>query len=153
MARSRSIKQAYYIKAPVERVFKTITDPRALEKWFLLSGRLGPRRGGTWTFTWGEGDTHSGKVLDYVRGERLTLSWPEHPVGGDEALGTTRVAFHLKPREGGTLLEVVHSGFKSGAEWVRLYTMYSAGWAYYLSNLKSVVQNNRDLRSPLDRFF
>ena len=149
MPKSRTIKQGIYIKAPPRKIFRSLTEPRLLRKWFLSAAKLSPRKGGNYEFTWHGGYKHSGKVLDYLRDKRLSLSWPG--VMGGKLLGNTRVTFRLKPKGDGTFLELVHSGFKSGNQWIELYGAVSSGWAYFLTNLKSVVQHGRDLRSPQDK--
>ncbi len=149
MAKSRTIKQRLFIKAPPSKVFKAITEPRLLKRWFIASAKLSPRKGGNFSFKWQGGYALSGKVLDYNRDKKLSLSW-QHGKEGKKPLGTTRVTFKLKPKEEGTILELTHSGYKSGNPWVEEYAEHSSGWAYYLTNLKSVLQHNKDLRSPLD---
>ena len=149
MAKSRTIKQGHFIQAPVNKVFKAITEPRLLKRWFLESAKISPRKGGNYTFTWQGGYSHSGKVLDYVRDKRLSLSWPEFWKG--KQLGTTRATFRLRPKDEGTYLEISHSGFKSGSQWVESYGGTCTGWAYFLTNLKSVLQHGRDLRSSFDK--
>lgn len=148
LAKSRALKQVVYIQAPPAKVFKFIAEPRGLKRWILASGKITPKKGGNYAFTWQGGYSHSGKVLDYVRDQRLSLLWPHR--SGEDLLGNTRVTFRLKPKEEGTLLEMTHAGFKSGAAWGKEYDGTNSGWAYYLTNLKSVVQHNKDLRSPLD---
>jgi len=66
-------------------------------------------------------------------------------------LGTTRVTFKLKPKDKGTLMQMTHSGFKkAGDAWVETYAQTHSGWAYFLTNLKSVLQAGHDLRRPDD---
>jgi uncharacterized protein YndB with AHSA1/START domain len=149
MAKSRTIKQRVFIKAPPSKVFKAITEPHLLKRWFIASAKLSPRKGGNFSFEWQGGYTLSGKVLDYARDRKLSLSW-RHGKEEERPLGITRVSFKLKPKEDGTILELTHSGYKSGNPWIEEYAEHSSGWAYYLTNLKSVLQHNRDLRSPLD---
>ncbi len=148
MANSRALRQRIFIQAPAHKVFGALTEPRLLKKWILSSAKISPRKGGNYTFTW-YGGYSSGKVLDYARDKKLSLSWPGYLNG--KLLGTTRASFRIRPRNDGTLLELTHSGFKAGNKWVELYGAVCSGWAYFLTNLKSVLQNGRDLRSPDDR--
>ena len=149
MAKSRTLKQGLFIQAPPDKVFRALIEPRLLKKWFLESATLSPRTGGNYTFTWHGDYNHSGKVLNYAKDKTLSLSWPAYLKG--KHLGTTRATFRLKPKDNGTVLELAHSGFKSGNQWVEFYGAVCSGWAYFLTNLKSVLQHGRDLRSPLDR--
>jgi len=149
LAKTRSLKQVIYIKAPPAKVFRFIAEPRGLNRWILSKAKMTPRKDGNYTFTWHGGYHHSGKVTSYVRAQKLGLTWPALSER-DEIFGNTRVTFRLKPKEEGTLLEMNHTGFKSGTAWDRQYDGANSGWAYYLTNLKSVVQHGKDLRSPLD---
>ncbi len=149
MAKSRTLKQGVFIQAPPDKVFRALIEPRLLRRWFVQSAALSPRTGGNYTFTWHGGYKHAGKVMNYAKDKTLSLSWPA--VLNGKLLGTTRATFRVKPKSNGTILELTHSGFKSGTQWVDFYGAVCSGWAYFLTNLKSVLQHGRDLRSSLDR--
>jgi uncharacterized protein YndB with AHSA1/START domain len=148
---SKAVKQRYFVKASPSKVFNAITEPRILKKWFLGTAKLSPRKGGNYTFTWrGDPTLQSGKVLSFVRDKSLSLSWPALQKG--KQVGMTRATFRLKAKEDGTILDLNHTGFRSGAWWNENYAAVCSGWAYFLLNLKSVLQYGRDLRSPEDVF-
>src|SRR5437867_1455022 len=147
---SKTVKQRYFIKAPPSKVFKALTEPRLLKKWFLTSAKMSPRKGGNYTVNWSEGMGQSGKVLSYTRDKSLSLTWPQVQRG--KPLGMTRATFRLRAKDEGTILDVSHTGFKSGTLWNENYASVCSGWAYFLMNLKSVLQHGRDLRSAQDVF-
>jgi uncharacterized protein YndB with AHSA1/START domain len=147
---AKSVKQRYFVKAPPEKVFRALTQPSLLRKWFVASARFSPRTGGNYTFSWGGEMIQSGKVLSYARDKSLSLSWPQVQRG--KPLGMTRATFKLKPKGDGTILDVNHTGFKSGTLWNENYSAVCSGWAYFLMNLKSVLQHGRDLRAEQDVF-
>ncbi len=147
---AKSVKQRYFLKAPPNRVFKALTEPSLLRKWFVASAKFSPRTGGNYTFNWGGEMSQSGKVLSFVRDTSLSLSWPQVQRG--KPLGMTRATFRLKPKDDGTILDVNHTGFRTGALWNENYAAVCSGWAYFLLNLKSVLQHGRDLRSQQDVF-
>jgi len=101
---ARSVKQRYFVKAPPSKVFRALTEPSLLKKWFVASARMSPRKGGNYTFNWGGEMAQSGKVLSYVRDKSLSLSWPQVQRG--KPLGMTRATFRLKPKDDGTIPEV-----------------------------------------------
>jgi len=146
----KSVKQRYFFKAPPEKVFRSLTQPSLLRKWFVASAKLSPRTGGNYTFNWGGEMAQSGKILGYVRDKSLSLSWPQVQRG--KSLGMTRATFRLKPKDNGTILDVNHTGFKSGALWNENYAAVCSGWAYFMMNLRSVLEGGRDLRSDQDVF-
>jgi uncharacterized protein YndB with AHSA1/START domain len=141
------VRQRYYYDAGPDVVFKALTKPKKLVKWFLEEAKIKPKEGSSYTFTWEEGLSHTGKVERVVLDRSLVLSWPDTIKG---KVYKTEVSFTLTKKGKGTLLEVVHTGFKEGPDWVWLYGAIQSGWAYYLTNLKSVLSEGVDLRSKYD---
>ena len=146
-SKKRVIEQEYYYKATPETVFKSLTVPKELVKWFLNEAKIRPKEGGFYTFTWEGGFSHTGKVEEVDPGRKLVLSWPDKI---KDKVYETQVTFTLKKKSEGTLLKVKHIGFKKGSDWVWLYGAIQSGWAYYLTNLKSVLSQGTDLRSEFD---
>lgn len=142
------IEQKYFFETTPEVVFKALTEPKQLAKWFLSKATIDARRGGDYTFTWAGGYKHSGKVMKCVRNKTLVLSWPDQFESGK--VYATQAAFTLGKKGHGTLLKLKHSGFKKGDDWVSLYGAIQSGWAYFLTNLKSVLAQGVDLRSKYD---
>ena len=50
---SRSHETVIDIKATPEEVFRAITDPEQIVKWFADEARVDPRVGGEYYFAWG----------------------------------------------------------------------------------------------------
>lgn len=144
MAKTLTIKQEYYIKAPTWKVFHGFTSSEKLKVWFLQKARIEPKKGGMYKFTWIGGYTNSGKVLDCVKDKKLVLDWPQGK------LGTTKATFTFKKKGKGTLLYLTHSGFGTSPSWIEMYSGTKSGWAYYIMNLKSLIGGGKDLRSPED---
>jgi uncharacterized protein YndB with AHSA1/START domain len=136
-----------FIHASPAQVFRYVSDPAQLTRWFMDRASLTPRQGGEYAFTWEGGPTHSGKVLEFVTGKRVTLAW-QWP--GKEQLGTTKLRISLERKGGGTVVRFTHSGFQRSGPWLDLYEGAIRGWTYFMMNLKSVVEHGHDLRSPYD---
>ncbi len=136
-----------FIHASPKEVFDAITKPEILTAWFMDHATLSPRKGGLYSFTWEGGPTHTGKITEFVRGKRIAFTW-QWP--GMEKLGVTKLKLSVEPKDGGTVLRFTHSGFSKRGAWVDLYEGAIRGWTYFMMNLKSVLENDRDLRSPLD---
>jgi uncharacterized protein YndB with AHSA1/START domain len=143
----RTILLPIFIHASPKKVFAAITDPAILTGWFMDHAALSPRKGGRYSFVWEGGPAHTGKVLEFVAERRVTLSW-QWP--GQEDLGVTKLKLSVEPKEGGTILRFTHSGFQNHGAWIDLYDGAIRGWTYFMMNLKSVLENGHDLRSPLD---
>jgi len=147
MAASRkglTIKQAYFLRAPVTKVFRALTEPTELARWFLKDARLPHTAGATYEFVWQFGYRHRAKVVAFVPNRKLTLEWPA------KGLGTTQVSFTLTARKGGTRLTLRHTGYGTTPAWIENYGGTCSGWAYFLTNLKSVLRNGADLREAGD---
>ncbi len=133
--------------ASPKKVFKAITQPKVLRRWFLDEAELSPRKGGRYRFTWEGGPTHTGKVIEFVRGKRLTLTWEW---SDQPEVGMTKLKLALVPKEGGPVVKFTHSGIPRGERWVSFYGGAIQGWTYFGMNLKSVLEHGRDLRSDND---
>lgn len=147
MAKVTSIEQTFYYAAPPEKVFSALTDPEQITGWFAQKAELSPKKGGSFRFTWGA-YTLRGKVKAIVPQRKLALTWPDRFEGG--RIFETEVKFDIRKKGKGTLLTVKHRGFKDGKKWIALYGAINSGWAYYLTNLRSVLEHGTDLRSDLD---
>jgi uncharacterized protein YndB with AHSA1/START domain len=145
--KTRTIRLQVFIHKSPKKVFKAISDPERLTRWFVDKATLSPHKGGRYSYSWEDGPAHSGKVLEFVRGSRLTLTW-QWP--GQEEIGVTRLKLSVTPKEDGTVLKFNHSGFGTEGPWVDLYDGAIRGWTYFLMNLKSVLEYGHDLRSPHD---
>jgi len=148
MAKIGPIEQTYYLAAPPERVFAALTEPEELAKWFVEKAEFTPKKGGTFRLRWAGGYTLKGRVRAIEPPKKLALDWIDRFEGGK--VFETEARFAIKKKGKGTLLTVTHRGFKSGKQWIALYGAIQSGWAYYLSNLRSVVDHGVDLRSELD---
>ena len=144
--KSRSVRHQFYIRAPSRRVFQALTDPAWLVRWLADRAELAPRKGGRYLLAWRNGPEHSGTVLEYVPGKRMTLewSWPRVDLAG------TRLKLSVGSKAGGTLLKIQHTGFPLTERWVKLYGGTEWGWTYFFLNLKSVLERGHDLRSEFD---
>ncbi len=141
------IDQTYFVNAPVATVFRVLTVPSELIRWFLKKAQLPPTKGRGYGFEWQGGYSHAGRVLDFVKNRRVSLSRPN---SFKNLPGETQVTFTVRKRGSGTLLQVRHVGYKRSDAWLRLYGGTQSGWAHYLMNLNSVLEHGHDLRSPRD---
>ena len=144
MAKSFVAEQTYYLAAPPSRVFRYLVEPELLVKWFLSDARLTPKKGGPFTFDWIGGYRMESQILTYEGGRAVSFAWKDKLPNGRVAI--TRAAFRVTKKSKGTLLKLRHSGFTVPAHFAEC----SSRWAYYLMNLKSVIEHRQDLRSPFD---
>jgi uncharacterized protein YndB with AHSA1/START domain len=148
MAKPPKVEQTFYYAAAPSEVFAALSEPKGLVRWFLRDAKLQLRKGAPFRFTWRGGYMMKGKVIASRPPKSLELAWNDRLPGGK--LFKTVARFALKKRGSGTLLQLTHRGFRSGRKWLALYGAVQSGWAYYLTNLRSVLEHDIDLRSELD---
>ena len=144
MPKSFAAVQSYYFEAPVEKVFGSLTDSKKLTKWFLSKAKLVPKKGGTYSFDWFGGYHMNGKVRQFVPNKSVSFSWNDKLKSGKVA--NTTASFRVAKKGKGTLLTLRHTGFKNPEH----FADCSSRWGYYLTNLKSVLDHDTDLRSKYD---
>ena len=146
MVKSYVAKQEYYFeKAKPEEVFEALTRPKMLVKWFLSKAKLDPKRDGTFFFDWIGGYHMTDKVKRFEKNKAVSFAWSDRLKSGKMA--KTTASFEVAKKGKGTLLSLRHTGFKDPEH----FADCSSRWAYYLTNMKSVLDNGVDLRSKYDR--
>ena len=128
------------LSAEIERVWKALTDPNELAKWFPERAEFDPRPG---TLGWLEWDQHGRYPLRVESVEpphRLAWSWSHGPGLPFDAEQSTLVEWTLTARdEGGTLLELRESGFRSEKD----YHENQGGWTAELGELADLLEGPR----------
>jgi uncharacterized protein YndB with AHSA1/START domain len=146
MAKIPSVEHVYFYQAAPARVFRALSDPKEIVKWFPSRAKIELRKGGEFRLFW-EGGVMKGKVKAVDAPKRLVVVWHDRIDGKSY---DTVARFELKKKGTGTILALTHEGFKSGKDWIWLYGAIQSGWAYYLTNLRSVLEHGTDLRSAHD---
>jgi uncharacterized protein YndB with AHSA1/START domain len=130
----RDLKLERVYPQPPERVWRALTDRRALSQW-LMETDFEPTLGHRFTFRsrpqpgW-DGITYC-EVTELDPPRRLAYTWRGGP-GKDRPLTLdTVVRFTLTPEGSGTRLTLEHTGF-SGLKSVLVSFMMKAGWAKML---------------------
>ncbi len=143
------IDRQILINAPRSRVWRALSNAEEFGKWFgvALQGKsfvAGQATQGQITYP---GYEH---VVFDVTIERMDpenmIAWRWHPYAVDPAIDysketATLVEIKLKDAEGGTLVQVVESGFDQVPVVRRLeaYRMNSGGWEAQMDNIKKHV--------------
>ena len=141
----KQIEQTYAINAAPDRVYRALTDAGEITRWFASSAKSDPTPGGRFTFEYlfddaSRNHTTDGEFRTLTPGQAVVYSWP-----AGHAKHPTEVAFTLTPQGGGTQLTLVHSGWKDGAE--DSLKEHDMGWGFFLSNLKSYLEEGKDQRA------
>ena len=162
---TRSIEAEMGIDAPVEAVWKALTDAEELTRWFPLEARVEPGAGGfVWAY-YGESVEGEERIEIWEPNRHLRLSYRQPSSGEDEAKSNhvaeaykqasnqseqipQQIAtdYFLEGRGGKTWLRLVHSGFGADAVWDNLYEATRKGWKTQLRGLRHYLE--RHLGTP-----
>jgi uncharacterized protein YndB with AHSA1/START domain len=144
----RSIERELEINAPVEAVWKALTDAEELTRWFPLEARVTPGAGGSMWMSWRNEYQHETPIEIWEPNKRLRLIYCE-ATPADAPEGTFRIPFrvtldyYLEGRGGKTVLRLVHSGFGRDAIWDAQYDGTCTGWDFMLGGLKHYLERHR----------
>lgn len=131
-----SIDRTLQLSASPADVWRAITDPAELSRWFGDAAELEPRAGAEGWFEWESHGRFAARVVEADPPRRIAWRWM-HEAGApfDEA-ATTLVEWTLTARDGGgTTLELRESGFRTDAH--RLEN--TEGWKTELGHLEELL--------------
>lgn len=122
-------------------IFDYLSDSKKLVQWFPDQAIIEPQLGGKYHFRFKDTEgVWSGVVTEFLRGNTLGITW-EPPGETSE----TNVRIRLSPQGAETFVELTHSGFASS----QALDESVKAWAFYLQNLKSVIESGTDMRQQI----
>lgn len=137
---TRAAEGEIEIDAPIEVVWKALTDARELERWFPLDARVEPGEGGAIWMSWRNEYEGEQEIRAWDPPHHLKTSWPMHT--GDQPPQATD--YRLEARGGGrTIVRVVTSGFPTDSSWDDWVQGTIDGWAFELRSLKEYLERHR----------
>ena len=134
---------------PPERVWKALTDPKALGQW-LMPTNFQPMLGARFRFDGlkrGGAQSVEGFVIELEVAKRLTYSWDD---GEDDAPGI--VSWTLSPVDGGTKLRLEHTPAEASQPYVLIEANLNWKYAMYASlpvMLRLLEAEARKPRAPI----
>ncbi|MGZ8285118.1 MAG: SRPBCC family protein [Allosphingosinicella sp.] len=140
------IEKSIAIAAPVERVWRALTDHEEFGAWFRveLEGPfvLGELSRGRITYSGYEHLKWEARVVAMEAPRLFAFTWHPYAVDPDKDYSAdprTRVEFRLEPSGQGTNLIVVESGFDSipAARREEALRMNTSGWETQVKNVKA----------------
>lgn len=128
------------VKAPVEKVWKALTDAELVKQYFFGSNQETDWKVGSKIRFWGEYEGQryedKGEVLEYVNNEKLAYSylssWSNLP---DEPENYLWVSYSIKPVPEGTELTVSQSNYDAERA-----QHSEQNWAIVMDGLKKLVE-------------
>lgn len=97
--------------APLQKVWKAITDKEDMKKWYFDLAEFIPKVGFEFEFMGGEKDKcylHKCKVTEVEEGKKITYSWRY-----DGYAGNSFVTWELFDEGGKTRLKLTHAGLET----------------------------------------
>ena len=134
------VQRTVFIEAEPELVFGFLVDPVLMAEWFGISHVLEVKVGGRFRVEVSRGNVAIGIFTEVTPHRRVAFTWGwESADSGLSVLkpGTSHVEIELQPREGGTLLRLVHSGLPKNLEKID-----GERWALYLDKLALRVKKS-----------
>ena len=126
------IEKEIVIDAPVDAVWRILTQPDQIRQWFSDEAKLDLRGGGLGRLAWKSGMSEEIRVeaVDPLR--RFAFRWVYPEGSTPTARNSTLVEFTLSSEARGTRLRVVESGFDqidwSDAQKAREVESHTRGW-------------------------
>jgi len=134
---ARRVERSVNIAAPVDAVWRALTDATELTRWFPMRARVIPGAGGLIHMQWDETYDAESRIEAWEPNRHLRIGFPHHP---PVLLATD---YYLESDKGRTVLRVVTSGFGEGADWDEWFGGVSAGWDFELRGLKHYLEHHR----------
>jgi uncharacterized protein YndB with AHSA1/START domain len=147
----RSSRHSLGLKASPAEVYQALTEPDALQRWFVSEASIDLRPGGEFRWVFGRpGDAAaapfvtSGRCLAIAKQELLRLKALIEDL-------ETEIEFRIDPWRDGAILTVTHAGFPGDEEWDDTFSAIDRGWQTELHVLKLYLERGRGLTRLIER--
>lgn len=134
------IERDILIDAPIDVVWRVITEPEQIVRWFSDEADIDLRRGGEGRLVFRSGESYQLQVEAVEPPRRFAFRWVQPQGSAVRPDTSTLVEFTLEPEDGGTRLRVVESGFDK-VDWsdeakARYVERHTDGWTRLLDRLR-----------------
>ena len=143
---NRSSRHAIGIRAGTGDVYRALTDPGELGRWFVAEASVDLRPGGAYRWVFGDATGSPGAAAQVAAGEFVTIAENEllrmrTVIDGVE----TELECRLDARPEGTLLTLTHGGFPGEEEWDETFRAVDRSWEVELYVLKIYLERARGM--------
>ena len=133
------IEREILIDAPVDVVWRIITEPEQIAQWFSQEAELETRPGGRGRLRFPSGQSYQLQIESLEPPHRFAFRWVQPEGSVVRADNSLLVEFTLLPEAGATRLLVVESGFDA-IDWSdpkksKYVDEHSGGWSRALGRL------------------
>jgi uncharacterized protein YndB with AHSA1/START domain len=144
-ASTRHHEHEIIIDAPIEAVWKAITDAEELTRWFVEAAKVDQRVGGHYWVSWGGEEQGESVVQVWEPNKRFKVALlPFKPgmCGPGDTQGEPIVEeYTLESRGGKTVLRLVNSGIPASADWDGFYNGTEFGWKSFFRLLRHYLEH------------
>lgn len=143
---NRSSRHSIGIRAAPGDVYRALTDPAELGRWFVAEASVDLRPGGAYRWVFGEATGSPGGDAQVTVGEFVTLAENEllqMRTVIDEV--ETELECRFEPRQGGTMLTLTHGGFPGEEDWDDTFRAIDRSWEVELHVLKLYLERARGM--------
>ena len=134
-----AIERTLQLAASPQRVWRAITEPEELSRWFPDRAELELRAGGPGQFSWAAYGSFALRVEAIDPPTYFAWSWTHEPDVPVDQTETTLVEWRLRPTpDGGTVLTVRESGFTRPEHRIE----NDQGWTSELAELVSLLASD-----------
>jgi uncharacterized protein YndB with AHSA1/START domain len=143
-----TVRRTIRIAAPVEKVWRAVTEPERISQWFGRTVLLGDSVGAEGTITWPDGPAIPIRVEEMDPPRMVSYRWRNDET--DAALAedldagpSTVFTFTIEPVDGGTQLTVVETGFATLTDPAGALESHREGWDGELDKLVALLEAAR----------
>ena len=140
-----SVSRSIRIAAPVDKVWRAVTEPEQISRWFGRAAFDGAGAGALGTLTWPDRDPIPVRIEAIDAPTMVSYRWNNDDASGvvpstlHDATSTV-FTFTLSPIDGGTLLTVVETGFENTSDPALNLEYHRGGWNGELDKLVALVE-------------
>jgi uncharacterized protein YndB with AHSA1/START domain len=136
------------VAIPPASAFAHFTDPKLLEEWLTAAADVEKRVGGKYELFWEPDDRENNstigcRVTAWVPGQLLAFQWRsprQFKSFANTADPLTHVVVTFVPEGSGTRVHLVHSGWRSTAEWEEARAWQDEAWKGAFEELKRAAK-------------
>jgi uncharacterized protein YndB with AHSA1/START domain len=143
-AGTRQQEHEIVIDAPIEAVWKAITDADELTRWFVEAAKVVPGVGGTFWISWGGAEEGESRIEVWEPNQKLRLALKPFEMGtAKQDVPTAMInEYTLERRDGKTVLRFVHSGIPDSPDWDGFYDGTDSGWRSFFRTLRHYLEHH-----------
>jgi len=137
------------VDAPVDRVWRALTDPALIRIWSGQEAEIDPRTGGVYRLGRRQTGGREAHIDIFEPNRRLRLIYLSGPgtPAGDSAV-VDDFLLDVRKGEGTASLRVLGSGVPDATEWDKPYVRMRMGWERFLGRIKVMLETPPEPPKP-----